>query len=240
MKIIKCNTYEEMSEKAGAIFTNHINKKPNICLGLATGSTPIGLYKELIKAYKHQLVSFSEVISFNLDEYVGIDQNHPESYYQYMMKNLFNQVDMNEENIHLPKNDLNNLDENVDSYNKALKKHKIDLQILGIGQNGHIGFNEPGTSFEQETFVVTLDENTRIANQRFFNSIDEVPKQAITMGIKNIMHSKEIVLMASGKNKAQAIKNMIYGPVTNTCPASILQLHPHVTVLVDQEAGALI
>jgi glucosamine-6-phosphate deaminase len=157
-----------------------------------------------------------------------------------MIKNLFNHVDMNKKNIHLPKNDLNELEKNVALYNKALNNHKIDLQILGIGQNGHIGFNEPGTSFDQETFVVSLDDDTRVANQRFFDSLEDVPKQAITMGIKNIMQSKEIVLMASGENKAEAIKAMISGPVTENCPASILQLHPNVTVLVDEEAGSLI
>jgi glucosamine-6-phosphate deaminase len=240
MKIIKCSNYNEMSEKAGEIFVNHINANPNICLGLATGSTPVGLYKALIKSYEEKNVSFKHVTSFNLDEYVGIDQKHPQSYYQYMIKNLFNHVDMDKKNIHLPKNDLNELEKNVALYNKALNNHKIDLQILGIGQNGHIGFNEPGTSFDQETFVVSLDDDTRVANQRFFDSLEDVPKQAITMGIKNIMQSKEIVLMASGENKAEAIKAMISGPVTENCPASILQLHPNVTVLVDEEAGSLI
>lgn len=240
MKIIKCKNYEEMSKIGSEIIIKQINKNSATCLGLATGTTPETLYAYLIDAYLEHRISFKKVVSFNLDEYVGISQKHPQSYYQYMMKQLFNYVDMDKKNIHLPKNDYNNLEKNSEDYNKTLENHKIDIQILGIGQNGHIGFNEPGTSFDQETFVVSLDENTRKANQRFFKSIDEVPTKAITIGIKNIMQSKKILLMASGEHKAKAVKEMIYGPVTQDCPASILQLHPDLTVIVDEDASKFI
>jgi len=240
MKIIKCDNYDDMSLKASELIIKDMQNKKNICLGLATGSTPIGLYKHLIQANKQNKITFKDVISFNLDEYVGISQQHPQSYYQYMMTHLFNHVDMNKSHIHLPNNDQNHLQNNVNTYNKLLNNTQIDLQVLGIGNNGHIGFNEPNTPFENETFIVDLDEDTRKANQRFFDSLEEVPTKAITMGIKNIMQAKKIVLLASGKQKAQAVKQMIDGEVTPKMPASVLQLHPNVYIFVDKEAGALI
>lgn len=240
MKIIKCKDYNEVSQRASEILVEQLKQKSNSVLGLATGSTPIGLYQKLIEAYEQNQISFKNVISYNLDEYIGIDRNHPQSYYQYMYKNLFSKVDMKDEHIHIPNNDISRIDEQAEAYNKDLRKHAIDIQILGIGSNGHIGFNEPGTPFGNETFIVELDEQTRKDNMRFFNSIDEVPKYAITMGIKNIMRSKQIVLMASGKEKAEAIYKMMYGEVTEELPASILQLHPNVVVIVDQQAGSKI
>lgn len=240
MKIIRCKNYEEVSQKASEILVEQLNKKPKSVLGLATGSTPIRLYEKLIEAYEKKLVSFKEVVSFNLDEYIGIDRNHPQSYYQYMHNHLFSKVDMKLENVHIPNNDVNHIDSHAEAYNKDLSKQHIDIQILGIGSNGHIGFNEPGTPFGNETFIVELDEQTRRDNMRFFNSLDEVPKYAITMGIKNIMRSKEIILMASGKEKADAVYKMIYGEVSEDLPASILQLHPNVIVIVDEQAGSKI
>jgi glucosamine-6-phosphate deaminase len=240
MKIIKCKDYNEVSQRASEILVEQLKQKSNSVLGLATGSTPIGLYQKLIEAYEQNQISFKNVISYNLDEYIGIDRNHPQSYYQYMYKNLFSKVDMKDEHIHIPNNDISRIDEQAEAYNKDLRKHAIDIQILGIGSNGHIGFNEPGTPFGNETFIVELDEQTRKDNMRFFNNIDEVPKYAITMGIKNIMRSKQIVLMASGKEKAEAIYKMMYGEVTEELPASILQLHPNVVVIVDQQAGSKI
>ena len=240
MKIIKCKDYNEVSQRASEILVEQLKQKSNSVLGLATGSTPIGLYQKLIEAYEQNQISFKNVISYNLDEYIGIDRNHPQSYYQYMYKNLFSKVDMKDEHIHIPNNGISRIDEQAEEYNKDLRKHAIDIQILGIGSNGHIGFNEPGTPFGNETFIVELDEQTRKDNMRFFNSIDEVPKYAITMGIKNIMRSKQIVLMASGKEKAEAIYKMMYGEVTEELPASILQLHPNVVVIVDQQAGSKI
>ena len=237
MQIIKTKSYIEVCQKASEILVEQLKKKPNLVLGLATGSTPIGLYKKLIEAYEQNQISFKDVVSYNLDEYIGIDRNHPQSYYQYMYKNLFSKVDIKNEHIHIPNNDITKIDEQADAYNKDLDKHKIDIQILGIGSNGHIGFNEPGTPFGNKTFIVELDEQTRKDNMRFFNNIDEVPKYAITMGIKNIMKSKQIILMASGKEKTDAIYKMIHGEVTEDLPASILQLHPNVIVIVDQEAG---
>lgn len=240
MKVIISQNYDKMSEEASRIIVEHMKRMPHITLGLATGSTPEGVYKNLIKAYQDKQVSFEHVYSFNLDEYIGINQNHPQSYYQYMMQHLFNDVNMQNSHIFLPKNDIEDLLQHVKDYNISLKKHPIDLQLLGIGQNGHIGFNEPGTSFDQETFIVTLDQNTRMANLKYFDSIEEVPTKAITMGIKNIMQSKEIILLASGENKAKAVKDMIEGPVSTSCPASVLQLHPHVTVIIDKKASYLL
>lgn len=240
MKIIKCKDYNEVSQKASEILVEQLKQKSKSVLGLATGSTPIGLYQKLIEAYEKKEISFKDVISYNLDEYIGIDRNHPQSYYQYMYTNLFSKVDMKDEHIHIPNNDISKIDEQAEAYNKDLKKHAIDVQVLGIGSNGHIGFNEPGTPFGNETFIVELDEQTRKDNMRFFNSIDEVPKYAITMGIKNIMRSKQIILLASGKEKADAIYKMINGEVTEDLPASILQLHPNVVVIVDEKAGSKI
>lgn len=237
MKIIKLKDYEEVSAKASELVIKQIKKKPKSVLGLATGSTPIRLYEKLIEAYERKEISFKDVISYNLDEYIGIDRTHPQSYYQYMHQHLFSKVDMNEEHIHIPNNDIKNVEENAKLYNQALKNTSIDMQILGIGSNGHIGFNEPGTPLGNETFIVELDEQTRKDNMRFFSSLDEVPKYAITMGIKNIMRSKHIILMASGKEKADAVYQMVHGEVTENLPASVLQLHPNVVIIVDELAG---
>ncbi|MFA5471790.1 MAG: glucosamine-6-phosphate deaminase [Acholeplasmataceae bacterium] len=238
MKIIKLKDYEEVSAKASELVIKQIKKKPKSVLGLATGSTPIRLYEKLIEAYERKEISFKDVISYNLDEYIGIDRTHPQSYYQYMHQHLFSKVDMNEEHIHIPNNDIENVEENAKLYNQALKNTSIDMQILGIGSNGHIGFNEPGTPLGNETFIVELDEQTRKDNMRFFSSLDEVPKYAITMGIKNIMRSKHIILMASGKEKADAVYQMVHGEVTKDLPASVLQLHPNVVIIVDELAGS--
>ncbi|MCD4827573.1 MAG: glucosamine-6-phosphate deaminase [Acholeplasmataceae bacterium] len=238
MKIIKCTDYEDVSQKASELVIQQIKINPKSVLGLATGSTPIKLYDNLVKAYQRKEISFKNVLSYNLDEYIGINREHSQSYYQYMYKHLFSLVDMNKKNIHIPNNDEKQIDKITQLYNEDLNKHQIDLQILGIGSNGHIGFNEPGTPFENETFIVELDEQTRKDNKRFFKSLDEVPKYAITMGIKNIMRSKKIILMASGIEKANAIHKMINGTVTEDLPASILQRHPDVTIIIDQLAGS--
>ncbi len=238
MKIIKLKDYEAVSQRASEFIIEQIKHKPNTTLGLATGSTPVRLYEKLIEAYEHKEISFKDVKSYNLDEYIGINRNHPQSYYQYMHKHLFSKIDMKDEHIYIPNNDIDQLEENAKKYNNALNKSFIDLQILGIGSNGHIGFNEPGTPFGKETFIVELDEQTRKDNMRFFNSLSEVPKYAITMGIKNIMRSKCIILMASGIEKADVIYEMIHGSVTEDLPASVLQLHPNVIVIVDEQAGS--
>lgn len=238
MNIIKVKNYEAMSKKALELVIHQLNMKEDSTLGLATGSTPVGLYQQLIVAHKNRYISFKDVKTFNLDEYIGLDRNHPESYFSFMNRHLFEHIDISEDNIHLPNNDINRLEEDVKAYNDLLSKNTIDLQILGIGTNGHIGFNEPGTPFEQETFIVDLDMKTREDNARFFDSIDSVPKQAITMGIKNIMKANHILLLASGANKAEAIKKMVDGPVDITHPASVLQLHPNCTVIVDEAAAS--
>ncbi len=240
MDIYKYKDYEDMSKAAAAFVIREIIKKPNLILGLATGTTPIGLYKYLIKAYDDYIISFKEVKTFNLDEYVGLPRSHPESYYSFMHRYLFDHIDILPKNINIPSNDPENMERLATEYNAKMFGNQRDLQILGIGQNGHIGFNEPGSRMGNMTFIVKLDEQTRLDNSRFFKSIDEVPKYAITMGIKNIMFSKQILLVASGKNKAEAIYKMAYGDVSDDVPASVLQLHPHVTVMVDEEAASLL
>lgn len=240
MQIIVCKNYEEVSKKAAALIVKEMIVKPNLILGLATGSSPIGLYKNLIEAYHDELITFKDIKTFNLDEYIGIDRNHPESYYSFMNENLFKHVDVNPANINIPNNDIDQIDTLAKEYNDLLFGNQRDIQILGIGSNGHIGFNEPGSSLSNQTFIVELDEQTRIDNSRFFGSIDEVPKYAITMGIKNIMYSKKIVLIASGKHKAQAVYNMAFGDIDTKVPASILQLHPDCKVIIDEDAASLL
>lgn len=237
MNVITCENYQETSRKAADIVIGQIKQKPTSVLGLATGSTPLGLYEYLSKAYQNGTVSFSDAITFNLDEYIGISHDHPQSYHYYMDRHFFSKVDIREENTHLPDNDEDRLDAIADEYNALLKENPIDLQILGIGSNGHIGFNEPGTPFGNETFITCLDEQTRKDNARFFGSLEEVPEKAITMGIKNIMRSERILLLANGKEKADAIHGMMHGEVTEDLPASVLQLHPDVTIIIDKQAA---
>ena len=184
MEVIVVKDYQELSKVAAEIIIEEVKKNPNAILGLATGGTPLGTYENIINAYKQGEVSFKGVKTFNLDEYCGIDKKHPQSYYHYMHENLFNHIDVLPENINIPSTEGNDLQAQCDKYNELLNQNTIDLQLLGIGGNGHIGFNEPGTPFTQETFVVELAEKTREDNKRFFNSIDEVPTHAITMGIK--------------------------------------------------------
>lgn len=240
MKIIHVKDYQTLSQVAGQMIVDLLKQKPTAVLGLATGSSPIGLYQYLIESYKKQEISFKQVRTYNLDEYCGLPRTHPESYYNFMHRNLFHHVDIKEENVHVPSAEGSDLQAQCDAYNDLLHHVQVDLQLLGIGGNGHIGFNEPGTSFDAETFVVKLTEKTRQDNKRFFNSIDEVPTHAITMGIKNIMQAKELLLIASGKSKADAIYQLVHGPVHEGFPASILQRHPNVTIVVDEEAASLL
>ncbi len=240
MNIIVCRDYQAVSDQAADKVITLLQKNPHAKLGLATGSSPIGLYDRLIKAYQSKQITFKDVMTFNLDEYVGIPRTHAQSYYSFMNEHLFKHVDIDPAHIHIPDNDLNRIDEIAKEYNRLLKKNPLDLQVLGIGSNGHIGFNEPGTPLGNETFVVHLDERTRKDNSRFFGSIDEVPKYAITMGIKNIMRAKELVLIASGKEKAEVVYQMINGEVTADLPASILQLHPNCTIILDEPAASKI
>ncbi len=218
---------------------NLINSKKDCVLGLATGSTPEGVYSLLVEAYKNKKVSFENVTSFNLDEYVGLADSHPQSYRYFMNNHLFLHVDINLANTHVPSNRGDENDLSI--YDDNIKNHGgIDLQLLGIGSNGHIAFNEPGTSFNSKTHIVTLKESTIKDNSRFFNSIDEVPTQAITMGLESILNAKRIILMAFGKNKAEAICKMFNNEANEDLPASILQKHQNVTIYCDEEAASLL
>lgn len=237
MEVYKYKNYEEVSKVAAGIVIREMIINPKMILGLATGTSPIGIYKNLIDAYKNYIITFKDIKTFNLDEYVGIPKNHPQSYYSFMNDHLFKHVNMNIKNINIPSNDINNMELLAEEYNKKMFGNQRDLQILGIGQNGHIGFNEPGSDLSNETFIVELSEQTRIDNSRFFGSLEDVPTHAITMGIKNIMFSKKILLIASGESKADAIYEMIYGDIDEELPASILQLHPNCTVILDEGAA---
>ena len=239
MKVIVVKDYDEMSQKCAEIFIEQLQKKPASVLGLATGGSPVGTYQRIVKAYQEGLIDFKDVKPYNLDEYCGISILHPQSYYFFMHDNLFNHVDIVEDNVHLPSASGENIDKQCAAYNEMLHKVEIDIQLLGIGSNGHIAFNEPGTPFELETHVVELTDKTRQDNKRFFNSIDEVPTHAVTMGIKNIMQAKRIVMLISGKNKAETVKQLLTGPVTEKFPASILNNHPDVTVIIDEDAYSL-
>lgn len=238
MRIIVVDNYDKMSKKAADIIASQIILKPDSVVGLATGGTPIGFYKELIKIYRDGKFSFQNIKTFNLDEYYNLDKNNEQSYHFYMMDNLFKHTDLKLENVNIPSGTTKNIEFECENYEKKIKNAGgIDIQVLGIGTNGHIGFNEPDIKFEARTHLVNLDEETIEANSRFFNSIEEVPNSAISMGIKTIMHAKKIVLLAAGFEKAKVIEKMINGPITPDLPASILQLHPDVTLILDREAA---
>lgn len=238
MNVIIVKDYQEMSRKAAHLMVGQILQKPNSVLGLATGSTPVGFYQELVRFYNEGMISFKNVKSFNLDEYVGLTPDHPQSYAYFMDEHLFNHIDMASESHQVPSGTEASLEACL-AYEKMIASAGgIDFQILGIGRNGHIGFNEPDIKFEAITHVVELDDQTIEDNARFFESKEEVPKQAISMGIKTIMQSRGIILMASGKEKANAVKGMIQGKITPECPASVLQLHPNVTVIIDEAAAS--
>ncbi len=224
-------------EAAGVLIAAQITRKGDSVLGLATGSTPIPAYEMLTQWYDRGVIDFDRVRTFNLDEYVGIDHKNPLSYHAFMQGHLFSKVNLRKENVHLPSG---NAAADVQAYDKAIHDAGgIDIQLLGIGRNGHIGFNEPAEEFTYGTHVVTLTADTIEANARFFKSADEVPRQAVSMGIGNIMAAKCVVLVATGENKAQAVYDTIRGPITPHVPASILQLHPCCVILTDREAGRL-
>lgn len=241
MKVIVARDYNELSKRAANILASQIVLKPNSVMGLATGSTPIGTYNELVRIYEEGRISFEEVVSFNLDEYYGLDKSNKQSYYYFMNKHLFNYINIKEENIHIPNGIAKDIELECKNYETKIKQAGgIDIQLLGIGRNGHIGFNEPDVKFEALTHLVNLDEDTINVNSRFFASIDNVPKLAISMGIKTIMQSKKIILLASGSEKAKTIYNMIHEKITPELPASVLQLHQDVTVILDQGAAQLL
>ena len=233
MKVIICENYDELSLKAFEVIKELVTSKPDCVLGLATGSSPVGLYKNMIKDHKENGTSYKDVKSYNLDEYVGIDRNDPQSYYTFMKENLFDGIDIDPANTHVP---YGSTAEDCAAYEKELEKVSVDLQLLGIGQNGHIGFNEPDSIFAKATHCVNLTESTIEANKRFFASADDVPRQAYTMGIGTIMKAKKILLIVNGEAKADIVAKAFFGPVTPEVPASILQLHSDVVVVADEAA----
>jgi glucosamine-6-phosphate deaminase len=239
VELIITNNYDEMSEKAADLFVDLIKRKPNATLGLATGSTPIGLYKKLIEKNKAKEISFKNIVTYNLDEYCDIPKEHEQSYYTFMNENLFKHIDINKDNTHLPEGQGDSK-LNAQKYEEALKNAKIDIQLLGIGSNGHIGFNEPGTDFDIGVHDVQLTDNTIKDNARFFeNDINKVPKKAITMGIRNILSAETIILVASGVNKSNAIKSIMSGIVDKAVPATALNTHKgKVYVIVDKDAAS--
>ncbi len=240
MKVIITENYDEMSKKAAAIITELVKNNPNAVLGLATGSSPIGTYQNMVKDYANGVVSYKNVSTVNLDEYVGLTADHNQSYAYFMRTNLFDHIDVDPKNTNLPCGSAPDAKAECDRYNALLEVMKQDVQVLGLGSNGHIGFNEPNTPFDSVTHLVDLTENTIKDNSRLFNSIDEVPRQALSMGIKNIMQAKSILMVVSGKNKAEAVRGMVKGEVTPALPASVLQLHPFVTVICDKDAASLL
>lgn len=233
MEKIIVDDYEELSKRAADLVIDRINENPNLVLGLATGSTPVGLYKKLVKKYRSGKISFAAVKSFNLDEYCGLEDGHEQSYKYFMNENLFDHVDIKKSNIFFP-----GCGQKEGEYDRFIQKAGgIDLQILGIGRNGHIGFNEPGSPFDSQTRVIKLTKSTIKDNARFFTAAENVPRQAMTMGLKTIMEAKEVLLLASGENKKEAVHRLLHEAASDELPASVLQDHNKVTVMVDEEAS---
>ncbi|MDD6326554.1 MAG: glucosamine-6-phosphate deaminase [Lachnospiraceae bacterium] len=240
MKIVKAKDYNDLSRKAANIISAQVIMKPNCVLGLATGSTPIGTYKQLVEWYNKGDLDFSEVTTVNLDEYKGLTRDNEQSYYYFMNENLFSKVNIDRNRTFLPDGTEPDSEVACGEYNRIIHSvGGVDLQLLGLGHNGHIGFNEPGIAFEKETHCVKLTERTIKANMRFFVSENDVPKEAYTMGIKTIMSAHRILVVVSGEDKAEAVKNAFFGPVTPSVPGSILQLHNDVTVVADEAALSL-
>lgn len=239
MRIIVTKDYDELSKYAANIIASQVRLKSDSVIGLATGSTPIGAYQELIRQCKEENLDFSEVKTFNLDEYVGLEADHNQSYRHFMNHQLFNHINIPMENTHVPNGKAEDELTECKSYDEKIKAAgHIDLQLLGMGSDGHIGFNEPNDSFVVSTNVVDLQQPTIDANSRFFASADEVPRQAITMGYMSIMQAQRILFVVSGKSKAEVVKQALQGPVTPQVPASILQLHRDVIVVLDEEAAS--
>ncbi len=241
MKIISALDYQSMSRKAANIISAQVILFPNSVLGLATGSTPVGVYSQLIEWYKKGDLDFSKVHSVNLDEYCGLPVEHEQSYRHYMNTNFFNHINLPIENTNVPNGLAKDVDAECRRYDKVIvDMGGIDLQLLGIGHTGHIGFNEPDEDFDKTTHCVKLKQKTIEANSRFFENADEVPKYAITMGIKAIMQAKKLLLVANGADKADILYRSLFGPITPEVPASILQLHNDVTIVADEEALSVI
>ncbi len=241
MRIYVTEDYNAMSHRVASILAAQVMLKPDCVLGLATGSTPVGAYKQLVEWYKKGDLDFAQVRSINLDEYVGLAPTHDQSYRYFMQSNLFDHVNIVPDNTNVPNGLAENAAEECRRYNEVIHTlGPIDLQLLGMGHNGHIGFNEPADAFELETHVVDLTDTTIQANARFFASADEVPRQAMTMGIQTIMQAKKVLVAVSGKDKAEIVKKAFTGPVTPNVPASILQMHPDVILVGDKAALSLL
>lgn len=238
MKIIIANDYDEVSRLAYGVIKNTVLANPNAVLGLATGSSPVGIYKLMAEDCARGEVSYKNVKTVNLDEYVGLPKDHEQSYKRFMQDNLFNRIDILPENTHLPDGTASDLQAECSRYDALVASLKPDVQLLGIGRNGHIAFNEPGTPFDSNTHTITLEESTRVANAKYFSSLNEVPRKAITLGIKGIMSAKRLLLVANGTEKSDAIARALGGPVDESCPASILQKHGDVVVVLDKNAAS--
>ncbi len=239
MLLVVRQDYQSMCQYAAEKIASLVRERPHCVLGLATGSTPLGVYQELVRIHKREKLDFSQVQTFNLDEYVGLPREHPQSYYYFMKKNLFDHINIHPRSIHIPNGMAKDIEAECLRYEEEiLEAGGIDLQLLGIGSNGHIAFNEPFSSLGSRTRIKTLTEKTRRDNARFFKSIKEVPKYAITMGVGTIMDSRKIILMATGRQKANAIKITVEGPITAKVPATIVQIHPYATILIDKAAAS--
>ena len=238
MKIIIAKDYDEMSKKAFAVMNAVVKNNPYAVLGLATGTTPLGLYKKMIEDYRKRGTSYAHIRTANLDEYQGLPATHEQSYAYFMWENLFRHLDIEESNTYIENGMAKNEEEECARYNTLLEKMSRDIQLLGLGSNGHIAFNEPNTPFNSETHVVELAESTVKDNARLFSDVSEVPRKAFTMGIKQIMHAKQILILASGANKANAVYETVRGRITEEVPASILQLHNNCILIADKAAAS--
>ncbi len=238
MNIITFESDEKLNEAAANIIAGQIQTIPRPVLGLATGGTPVGIYERIVRDYRRGMVSFRNATAFNLDEYVNLPADHPESYHSYMNAHLYSHIDLPVSRQHIPNGNAADLAEECRRYDEAIElSGQIDLQLLGLGHNGHIGFNEPSPSLVRGTHIVELAEKTRQANARFFDSIDDVPRQALTMGVGTILKAKKIMLVVKGADKADIVREALQGPITTNVPASLLQTHPNLIVLLDSAAA---
>ncbi len=240
MNIIKVKNYDEMSDKALEVMLEVVRENPDAVLGLATGSTPLGLYARMARDHKENGTSYANCRAVNLDEYAGLPAAHEQSYAYFMRKNLFEHIDIKPENTHIENGTAPDADAECARYNALLSELRQDIQLLGIGSNGHIAFNEPGTPFDSVTHTVQLAESTIRDNSRLFNSIDEVPRSAFTMGLSNIMNAKKVLILANGAGKADAVRELVKGEMRESVPATILQNHPDCTLICDEAAGIYI
>ncbi len=239
MNVITVKDYHQLSVQAAQLVADQIAQKKNTVLGLATGQTPVGMYQQLVQKFQQGEIDFSEVTTFNLDEYYGLSPEHPQSYHSFMWATFFRHINLRKENIHLLNGTTENITAECQRYEDLIaQKGGIDLQILGIGDNGHLGFNEPAIGLNSKTHLVNLSEETIQANSKYFNTIEEVPRQALTMGIGTIMKAEKIILLANGLKKAHVIARTIHGKVSTEVPATVLQLHQDVTIIIDQKAAS--